>query len=1294
MELRKYKKFYSFLIIGLIVFSAFNSFNQPIKETDKIIEEQIPSSSGDPTALFLEDDPIFDRESCIRMTHTKGTSDIFWSMNFAVISSSPSGSYSFTPRSIYAFNNLHFVSTGELNYQLPYIYFFNDPTPTTVPLYNNKDWINVGGRLDSYLLQTSGINDYSDTQCEFMLFWSDYDSSGQIQHTAPTSDVEFHLYWELHPICEFDSDYYNFANIRLEIYDKTNAAWLEQNPTDIILQHPEYKLRIYDAVSNNLIFEDLDYQFFKYYREISLDTLKIQNNAPEPINTTILENNHYKGAYSFDLDGVHTRPEYLEYSEEGTSYIINEKDDHDKVLFVDSNLSIDYGTHPDVENFDNGLAEWDSTDWSNVNSILTYNTEKNSKKHVLELMAGDTVEVLSKTTITKTETTFSAWMRAEAINKDKEFFFEDASDIRVCSIEMDASGIWKVWRNGAYVSLSESLVIDTWYHVVGFYDKSNVAYYINGNLVYSNPTTDNTDVDEFKILSRENNDGNHWFICAPYLGLSIVSAFSSLYSGTTITINETSQSATNGTFEFWQYQYNKACLSLSNISYNWNPTNICFTNNSDSYSIETENTNDAWNRYKIEWSANSISFYRNNNLLDTSYILAPNFATFTWMGDGNLYLDAIDYTLENSNLDFIEGQNQFLNSSGDLWCWEANPEWESGYYGFNETFNDWSDNSGNDCIVSLNNEFDEHKYVMEMSDESAIYRIDTTLPFSSQVIGTVGFWFQSSNTIEFSQWVLSSNSLSAVNMMVGTVDNKMQYYDGSYHDVCDVIDDVWYYIELVFNCSSDSYDIYIDGYLKISLANFHQSTSYVDGIRFLSSNSNNGYQYYIDGIGYSWDNSLRYLNANLLENTTFVPLDMEYYTTLVSPYSSVLTNYTQTNHLVNITDLYGNILEYKNLTSSENLITYTPPNVRTCLVLLSDQLSNSLNYLNYHIYLNNSALYEQNFYREINETVNISIYDRFDQHLTSYIYQVKREDNFINIELILYSLKILNQLHEATILNITNQLDPLDCVLSENIAVNELISLKVKEANYSIYYIDDSNTNHTLNFTVNESKLVILNTTYHEVHFAYFDMSGLGLDSQSARFYINSERRDIGKNWIKGDSCNLKVLDYFNATLYNDDISLSGLTEFNIYLPIFTLLINNNYTESMKLTISRLGIEFNSIIPAQSGLSFRFLANETYSAKIYYMNGTLADSKIVLLDENYKDISFGFYSEPVSLTPEDIQMKYQDFLLWGLFAIIALTVVSVLFIQSKRELEKTQPRKSKSHKRGIRNDNKTTMGGF
>jgi hypothetical protein len=202
-----------------------------------------------------------------------------------------------------------------------------------------------------------------------------------------------------------------------------------------------------------------------------------------------------------------------------------------------------------------------------------------------------------------------------------------------------------------------------------------------------------------------------------------------------------------------------------------------------------------------------------------------------------------------------------------------------------------------------------------------------------------------------------------------------------------------------------------------------------------------------------------------------------------------------------------------------------------------------------------------------------------------------------------------------------------DLILNEFIAIGEIIERYFAPNDYLMVYIDDSGDLQSLTLTLNESKMITLNTSYNDVIFSIFDEAGLGVLHGSVRLYINSERRDFGMNWIQGDTCAIKVLDFFNSTLFSQTVNIADLTEYNIFCPIYTLSINNNYTTSMEVQIYRSGtnIAFKQVIPSQVALSYRFLSGIEYEIFMVYLNGTVADTDTVLLDENYKIISFGYY---------------------------------------------------------------------
>ncbi len=1055
MEIKKYKKIFSFLLLSLIVFSTINSSNQH-QEKSSLIDDEIPLSNGDPTALYLQDDVFLDREARIRMIHTKGTSDIFWSMSFGVISSSPLGTYSFTPKLINSFNNLYFVSTGELNYQSPYIYHFNEATPTTTPLYTDNVWITIGGRSDSYLLQTNGINDYADISCEFMLLWSNYDSSGQILHNAPTSKVEFHLYWELHPLFEINSDYYNFDNIRIEIYDKTNAVWFQQDPTNIILQHPEYKIRVYDKETNDLVFEDSDYQYFKYYREIQIDTLKIVNNAPEPINTSIIENGHYKGAYSFDLDGVNTQPtDFVDSSGVGClTYISDEIDGHNKVLTLDDRSST-------------------------VNSFLTNSFSDSQEFGSIEWYWGSD-DILKGTTLT----------------------------------------------------IYPSAVI--WLQI------------FNGYMGFYNGTTTN-------FISVENDVLYHCrltFECG--LGL-----YDNLFPDT------------------WNIYIDGEKFG----SYN-------FTSVSDDLS----------------------------QIRMLSVVAHINYKS---------YFDAFDFSWSEG---YYEGRNLELNTSEDLWNWNAFPEWESGHYGIDENLDDWNDVSGEDCDVSIVDEIDGRKNVLQFYDNSNLNKANINRNFNSQSYGSVAFNFRISRASQYFAIAVSDDTLTqSSHFMFRGYD--FQYYDGVYNDIISlVLSDTWYQCVIDFRCTgSSAYKGLSENRWQVMIDNvvygeyqFRGVVSDINELNIETYPGYLGYYGYVDALSFSWDDNY-FEGMNTLENTTTSPFPMEInYSTQVNPYSSVFTNYTLSNYLVGITDLYDNALEVQSLSNSseDNEIIYTPPNVRTCLISLSDQRSNYLEWQNYRIKIDGNSIYEQYFYKEISTIVNISIYDRFDQYLTSQFYTVQRDDNFINIQLTLHSLKIFNQQEIFNYVNVTRDPNYYDTTesWSEWIAPGEIIEYKLFQGYYKVNITDNENSQNTVySYTLQGDDMLLITSSYtltNTITNIANVNSTIGNQITNVEINITNQNSEINSSIV-----NVEInLTNVNSTLgdllvaQNTTINAIGnnLTTLFVYEQSTFNILNNSIDTSFTQLNSSIYLVNNSIYTAVSAVE----------ANLNNVNNTISGNLTMILQIN------------------------------------------------------------------------------
>ena len=106
---------------------------------------------------------------------------------------------------------------------------------------------------------------------------------------------------------------------------------------------------------------------------------------------------------------------------------------------------------------------------------------------------------------------------------------------------------------------------------------------------------------------------------------------------------------------------------------------------------------------------------------------------------------------------------------------------------------------------------------------------------------------------------------------------------------------------------------------------------------------------------------------------------------------------------------------------------------------------------------------------------------------------------------------------------------------------------------------------------------------------------------------------------------------------------MRGYNEYNIYAEVYTIIINNLYNNyTLRILIEREDIneEFEQYLPAQTGLSYRFLPNVEYKFTSYFLNGTKDQEFEIDLTENNMPVDFGFYSTTVPVVPEPLEADF------------------------------------------------------
>jgi hypothetical protein len=370
-----------------------------------------------------------------------------------------------------------------------------------------------------------------------------------------------------------------------------------------------------------------------------------------------------------------------------------------------------------------------------------------------------------------------------------------------------------------------------------------------------------------------------------------------------------------------------------------------------------------------------------------------------------------------------------------------------------------------------------------------------------------------------------------------------------------------------------------------------------------------------------------------------------------------------------VKDIFGNSLDYGQISfDSEGdfpIVVFTPDYYEFCQIGLFDQSGNNLNFEKYKVYVNDSIIYTNSFYGLFGTNWNISVNDHFNQLLTYEIYTIQSNENYVYISITQFSFKI-HSLHEvSTFLNLSKDISSE--YFSEYISPNEVIEYILTSGNYTFEYYDDSNSLNSIEINLTSDSLLTLNSTYHLINIQYFALDGLGLDSDIARLFINGERKNVGNNLIKGSSCAVSVYDYFDSVLYTQRIS-TNIAELAIFLPIYTMQISHNFTDTMQICVSRSDnpIKFKTDLPTQSGISLRYLANVKYNIKISYLNGTSAENRTILLNENLMSISFGFYAKIGDLSFDTNEELRENVIISIVAVLITCGLFGIIYSQRKR----------------------------
>jgi hypothetical protein len=302
--------------------------------------------------------------------------------------------------------------------------------------------------------------------------------------------------------------------------------------------------------------------------------------------------------------------------------------------------------------------------------------------------------------------------------------------------------------------------------------------------------------------------------------------------------------------------------------YSWDPNYNIGDNLNEGLLLSFENGT------TLDWIGYSLDGQANKTILGNSIINIPNEGLHTIKVSGN---DTVGTWYQSSLRYFTVNTSLSINIITPENTTYTNPM--SGYYpatyGFENEINGavpdggWISNIGYDCELKVISELDGHKKVLEFTDNNNSDKVTIRMEDN--------FW-ASSNTYEYYARTTDASKLFATGIyytapnqraIVSIMQNKFQYYDGSYHDVgVAAANDTWYHIKIEH--TSTNYYLYIDG-TQYGPYGYQAAGGVFNANTFTTDDAPSGYSCYIDAVGFQTDVNYTIgdnLNEGLLLNFT------------------------------------------------------------------------------------------------------------------------------------------------------------------------------------------------------------------------------------------------------------------------------------------------------------------------------------------------------------------------------------------------------------------------------------------
>ncbi|MFX1495848.1 MAG: hypothetical protein ACFFBZ_16310, partial [Promethearchaeota archaeon] len=306
-------------------------------------------------------------------------------------------------------------------------------------------------------------------------------------------------------------------------------------------------------------------------------------------------------------------------------------------------------------------------------------------------------------------------------------------------------------------------------------------------------------------------------------------------------------------------------VDYTGLTLSWTATD----HNPDIYIIELQGTGIVSG--PSTW-LNGISIVYNipDGLSEGEYIY-----TITFRDDyGHFTTDSVVLTVQEPSITIITPEEKFYEGPMSGY-YPATYGFENDKVGSNPFGFLVDDNGGPITVI---NTLDNHSNVLKLDDNTGAldYSCTVNQNFNSQNEGTIEFYVRLDSLDGLGRSIMLRNLslVRAIHLKISF--NEIQYRDSldTWHTVYSNFQiDTWYHIRIDFNCSSDTFDIFINNNQQGSNLEFNNELSSIGNIQFGTGQLATA-EMYIDAIGYSWDP--KYKVGNNLNEGLLLSFDKNY----------------------------------------------------------------------------------------------------------------------------------------------------------------------------------------------------------------------------------------------------------------------------------------------------------------------------------------------------------------------------------------------------------------------------------